>query len=106
MHLADMRHGIDREQRIDRDVSVCFLTRLAHRAAFRRFMFFEKPRRQSPEVLSWFDRAATQQDVVAGRNDGADNYFRIGIVNVFALRTDVALVRVAFRHTPHKGFSR
>ena len=63
LHLTDMRHRIDRKQRIEHDVAQGLFAGFAPRAVFGRFMFFEKAGRQGPVVLSWFDRAAAQQDV-------------------------------------------
>ena len=65
-------------------------------------MLFEITGRQRPEISSWVDRAATQQDVVTLRNDRTDNDFWVGIVNVFALRADMALMRIAIGNTPDK----
>jgi len=65
-------------------------------------VLFKITRRQRPEIFSRVDRAATQQDVVTLRDDRTDDYFWVGIVNVFALRADLPLMRVAIGNTPDK----
>src|SRR5665213_2254450 len=102
MHLAYVRHGIDREQTVDDDVGAGFLARFAAGALLRRFMFFQKSGRQGPVVLSWFDGAATQQNVFAMHHDGTHDDLRIGIVDVTALSADVAFGCVSQWHTPNE----
>lgn len=102
MHLADVRHRINRQQGIYGDVRIRFFARFAACTGFRRLMLFEISCGQRPEIFSWFDRAPTQQDVVAIRDNSAHDYFWIGIVNVFALRADMTLVCVSIRNAPNE----
>ena len=102
MHLADVRHSINGEQSIDDNFRAGFFARLALRAIFRRLALFHETRGQCPEVFSWFDRAATQQDVVAMRDDGTHHDFRIGIMDMPARAAHIAFARVAVGNAPDK----
>ncbi|SOT39063.1 hypothetical protein F01_190089 [Burkholderia cenocepacia] len=96
--LVHVRHVEQREQVLHLDARAGFLERFARGGFRRRFAHFHEARRQRPESVARFDRAAAQQDLVAPDRHRADDVARILIMDRAAVIADEALAVVARRN--------
>lgn len=57
-----------------------------------------KPGRQGPETLAWLDRTSTKQNSIALKRQRASNNARVLVVNMGAMRANMAFAIVALRN--------
>lgn len=98
--LADVGQADHRVEIVDVDARARLLERLARRALLERFAVLHESRGEGPQAAPRFDRAAAEQDLLAGGHEAADDDLRIAVEDRAAGEADVARRVVAFRHPP------
>ena len=101
LHQRDTGDGVDREQRVDRDLGTGFLLGLTPGALCGLFVQFQEARRQGPETGLRLDGPATEEDAPFPGRDRAGDDLRVLVADEAAGIADQARPVVALGHPAH-----